>query len=131
MVPSVPLTPEPAVTGPLTGGQKVAHWPEQFDLPGVSMANQYSVLPWASVSTCCPPMVFAVTVLPPAAAAGALLLEPPAAGVLLVVAELLLPELAQAETVRARAARPDDPHIFRIRIVSPSRCHDLPLEITS
>jgi hypothetical protein len=66
-------------------------------------------------------MVFAVTVFP-LAAAGALLLPPPAAGVLLVVAELLLPELPHAETVRASAARPAAPHIFRIRIVSPSLC---------
>ena len=36
------------------------------------MANQYSVLPSASVSTCWLPMVRSVTVLPPAAA-GALL----------------------------------------------------------
>jgi hypothetical protein len=63
-------------------------------------------------------MVFTATVFPPAAAA---LLLPPAAGVLAVVAELL-PELAQAETVRARAARPAAPHIFRIGIISPSHC---------
>jgi len=65
-------------------------------------------------------MVFAVTVLPPAAA-GALLLLPPAAGVLAVVA-VLLAELAQADTVRAKAARPAAPHIFRIGIISPSQC---------
>jgi hypothetical protein len=68
-------------------------------------------------------MVFSVTVFPPAAAAGAaLLLLPPAAGVLAALGELLA-ELAQAETVRARAARPAAPHIFRIRIISPSRVH--------
>jgi len=59
-------------------------------------------------------MVFWLTVFPPAAA-GALLLLPPAAGVLAVVA--VLPELAQAETVRAKAARPTAPHIFRIGIL--------------
>src|SRR6266480_2829583 len=101
MVPSVPVTPEPAVTGPLTGGQKVAHWPKQFDLVGVSMANQYRVMPLESTTTCWLPMVFSVTVLPPAAA---LLLLPPAAGVLAAVPELLLPELPQADTVRASAA---------------------------
>jgi hypothetical protein len=63
-------------------------------------------------------MVFAVTVFPPAAAEALLLLLPPAAGVLAV----LLAELAQAETVRARAARPAAPHIFRIGIISPSHC---------
>src|SRR4029079_14384106 len=101
------------------------------------MAKQYRVMPLESTSTCWLPMVFAVTVLPPAAAgallAGALLpaargggvapvgalLPAPAAGVLPVVAELL-PELAQAETVRAEAARPAAPHIFRIGIISPS-----------
>ena len=65
-------------------------------------------------------MVFWLTVLPPAAA-GALLLLPPAAGVLAVVA-VLLAELAQADTVRAKAARPAAPHIFRIGIISPSQC---------
>jgi hypothetical protein len=59
-------------------------------------------------------------VLPPAAAA-ALLLPPPAAGVLGVVA-VLLAELPQADTVRAKAARPAAPHIFRIGIISPSQC---------
>ena len=67
------------------------------------MANQYRVMPWESTSTCWLPMVFAVTVFPPAAAGALLLLLPPAAGVLTVVAELL-PELPQAETVRAKAA---------------------------
>jgi hypothetical protein len=38
---------------------------------------------------------------------------PPAAGVLAAPGELLA-ELAQADTVRARAARPAAPHIFRI-----------------
>ena len=60
-------------------------------------------------------MVFSVTVFPPPAAA-ALLLLPPAAGVLAAVPELLLAELAQADTVRARAARPAAPHIFRIEL---------------
>src|SRR5437763_16278869 len=85
------------------------------------MANQYRVMPLESTSTCCPPMVFSVTVCPPPAAA-ALLLLPPAAGVLAAVPELLLPELPQADTVRARAARPATPHIFRIGFVSPSQC---------
>jgi len=64
----------------------------------------------------------AVTVAPPAAdvdAAGLLL--PAAAGVLPVLA-VLLPELAHAETVRASAARPAAPHIFRMWISSPSQC---------
>jgi hypothetical protein len=66
-------------------------------------------------------MVFWLTVVPPAAAGALLLLLPPAAGVLAGVA-VLLAELAQAETVRAKAARPAAPHIFRIGIISPSQC---------
>jgi hypothetical protein len=68
-------------------------------------------------------MVLAVTVAPPAAGADAagLLLLPAAAGVLPGLA-VLLPELAHAETVRASAARPAAPHIFRMWIFSPSQC---------
>jgi hypothetical protein len=66
------------------------------------------------------------TVLPPAAAdeagadadAAALLLAE-AAGVLALE---LLPELPQADTVSARAARPATPSIVRISDVSPSQC---------
>ena len=113
------------MTGPLTGGQKVAHWPEHFDLVWVSMAYHYKVMPLESTTTCWLPMVFSVTVLPPAAA----LLLPPAAGVLAAVPELL-PELPQADTVKASAAKPATPHIFRIGIVSPSQMHVFPLGIT-
>src|ERR1700730_5365203 len=74
-------------------------------------------------------MVLAVKALPPALEAGpdaGALLLPGAAGVLLV----LLPELAHADTVRARAARPAAPHIFRIRISPLHSANYLPLEIT-
>src|SRR5690242_4300320 len=127
MVPSVPVTPEPAVTGPGTTGQKVRQEPSHLDVVGVSMANQYRTMPLESVSTCWPPTVVCDTVLPPAAAeagAAALLLVP-AAGVL--VALLELPELPQADTVSARAARPAAPHIVRISGVSPSRCTCAPV----
>jgi hypothetical protein len=40
MVLSVPVTPEPAAAGPLTGGQKVAHDPVHLDVVDVSGANQ-------------------------------------------------------------------------------------------
>ena len=40
IVPSVPVTPVPAVTGPLSGGQKLAQLPLQFDVVEVSGANQ-------------------------------------------------------------------------------------------
>ena len=77
-------------------------------------------MPWESTSTCWLPIAFSDTVFPPAAAA--LLLLPPAAGVFATLLELL-PELAQADTVRARAARPAAPHIIRIGVVSPSQVH--------
>src|SRR6185437_9308964 len=124
MVPSVPVTPEPAVTGPGTTGQKVRQEPSHLDVVGVSMTNQYRTMPLESVSTCWPPTVVCDTVLPPAAGAAALLLGP-AAGVL--VALLELPELPQADTVSARAARPAAPHIVRISGVSPSRCTCAPV----
>jgi hypothetical protein len=42
IVPNVPgrEAPDAAVTGPVTGGHKVAHEPVQFDLVEVSIANQ-------------------------------------------------------------------------------------------
>jgi hypothetical protein len=40
MVESLPVTPLPAVAGPLTGGQKLAHPALQFDLVDVSGTNQ-------------------------------------------------------------------------------------------
>jgi hypothetical protein len=89
-----------------------------LDVVGVSGTNQYRTMPLESVSTCWPPTVVCDTVLPPAAAdeagadASALLLVP-AAGVLFALPELL-PELAQADTVSARAASPAAPHIARI-----------------
>ena len=65
MVPSVPVTPDPAVTGPLTGGQKVAHEPEHFEVVEVSGTNQYRVMPLEFTRTCVPLMLVAVTVEPP------------------------------------------------------------------
>src|SRR5579859_4608912 len=126
MVPSVPVTPEPAVTGPATAGQKVRHEPSHLDVVGVSMANQYRTSPLESVSTCWPPTVVWDTVLPPAAvdeagADAAALVLAEAAGVLVAPPELL-PELEQADTVSARAARPAAPHIVRMSGGSPSPC---------
>jgi hypothetical protein len=51
IVPSEPVTPVPAVTGPISGGQKLAQEPLQFDVVEVSGANQYSVKPLALVKT--------------------------------------------------------------------------------
>jgi len=36
----VPLTPAPAVAGPVTGGQRRVQLPVHFDLIAVSAANQ-------------------------------------------------------------------------------------------
>jgi hypothetical protein len=55
-VPSLPVTPSPAVAGPFTGGQIEAHDPLQFDLVEVSGTNQYKVWPAASVTTATPPI---------------------------------------------------------------------------
>jgi hypothetical protein len=114
MVLSVPVTPDPAVTGPVTGGQKVAHDPVHLEVVEVSGANQYSVLPLELVTTAVPLMVVMFTVLPLALDA----LLPPAAGA--VVAGVLddeLAELPQADSARARAANPAALNIFRIRIL--------------
>src|ERR1700730_10093051 len=125
MVLSVPVTPDPAVTGPVTGGQKVAHDPEHLEVVEVSGANQYSVLPLELVRTAVPLMVVMFTVVPPPLDAAALL--PPAAGA--VVAGVLddeLAELAHADSARATAASPAAPSIFRIRILLITRARGLP-----
>jgi hypothetical protein len=67
IVPSVPVTPAPAVTGPLTGGQYVAQLPLQFEVVEVSGANQYKVNPLALVSTVAPLMVVVFSADPEAA----------------------------------------------------------------
>jgi hypothetical protein len=63
MVLSLPVTPEPAVAGPLTGGQIAAHEPLQFDFVLVSGTNQYKVKPLAFVSTVIPPTLAVFRVL--------------------------------------------------------------------
>ena len=95
IVPSVPVTPEPALTGPLTGGQNVAQEPLHFEVVGVSGANQYKVNPLALVSTVAPPIVAVFSALLEAAAPEVAVL----AG---------LPELAQAAIATAAAASPAD-----------------------
>src|SRR5689334_23148564 len=125
MVPSVPVTPEPAVTGPGTTGQKVRQEPSHLDVVGVSGTNQYRTMPLESVSTCWPPTVVCDTVLPPAAGVLFALLVVPAAGALLE-----LPELPQADTASARAASPAAPHIVRMWVSPLHGARDLPLEIT-
>jgi len=88
IVPSLPVTPEPAVAGPDTGGQIWAQAPEHFDVVAVSGANEYRVKPFALVTTVTP-LTCAVFSAPLAAAvldaavldaeAGALDDAPPAA----------------------------------------------------
>jgi hypothetical protein len=112
----VPVTPDPAVAGPFTGGQKVTQEPVHFEVVGVSGANEYKVNPPALVSTCFPPIVVAISVDPDALAAG--LDAPAAAGVLLVPAAGVVPEeldeLPHAATASTAAARPTAVIIFRI-----------------
>src|SRR5271165_142872 len=125
MTPSVPVTPDPTVTGPSTGGQYVAHDPEHLDVVEVSGTNQYNVLPLALVTTAVPLMVVMLSAPPLALAlalAGAELtgaelaaLLAPAAGALAADDALLLAELAHADSASATAASPAAPSIFRIR----------------
>jgi hypothetical protein len=68
MVASLPVTPAPAVAGPVTGGQNVAHEPLHFDVVAVSGTNQYKVEPVALVTTVAPPILAVFSALPPAAA---------------------------------------------------------------
>src|SRR5262252_4829486 len=68
MVARLPVTPAPAVAGPFTGGQNVAHEPLHFDVVAVSGTNQYTAKPLALVTTVAPPIVAVFSVLLPAAA---------------------------------------------------------------
>lgn len=97
MVASLPVTPAPAVAGPFTGGQNVAHEPVHFDVVAVSGTNQYKVKPLALVTTVAPPILAVFSALLPAAGA----LE---AGAGLEAAPPELVEL-QAAIIKA-AARP-------------------------
>jgi hypothetical protein len=87
MAPSVPVTPDPAVAGPVTGGQKVAQDPLQLDLVVVSGTNQYKTKPLELVRTLVPLTVVVASAEPdpPAAAAG---LPVAAAGLPVAAAEV-------------------------------------------
>jgi len=94
------VTPAPAVAGPFTGGQNVAHEPLHFDVVAVSGTNQYKVKPLALVTTVAPPILAVFSALLPAAGT----LE---AGVALEAAppELVeLDELLQAAITKAAAS---------------------------
>ena len=117
MVPSLPVTPGPAVTGPFTGGQYAAHEPLQTDLAGVSEANEYKVKPRALVTTLVPPIVVAFRAVLEAAAGEAAALDE----VLGVLAVLLVPdgdEVPHAAAIRATPARPAGTN-HRLRITYP------------
>src|SRR5215472_14231166 len=100
MVASLPVTPAPAVAGPVTGGQNVAHEPLHFEAVAVSGTNQYKAKPLALVTTVAPPILAVFSALLPAAAgaleAGAALETVPPEGV-------ELDELPQAANAKAAA----------------------------
>src|SRR5215471_6769934 len=106
MVPSVPVTPLPAVAGPFTGGQICAQLPVQLDLLAVSGANQYRVNPCALVSTVAPLIVAVFSAVPDA---------PPGLLVLPALPEPdeELPHPAAIST--AVATKPAARNLFRIR----------------
>jgi hypothetical protein len=104
------VTPAPAVAGPFTGGQNVAHEPLHFDVVAVSGTNQYKVKPLALVTTVAPPILAVFRALLPAAGA----LE---AGVALEAAppELVeLDELLQAAITKAAASPAGTSHTLFI-----------------
>ena len=122
IVPSLPVTPAPAVAGPLTGGQNVAHDPLHFDVVEVSGANQYRVKPWALVSTVTPPIVVVFSALPLAAGALEAVVAAGAAG----LAGLVELELPHAAIIKAAAAIPAGASHLLFILVPHSRRSQIP-----
>jgi hypothetical protein len=108
MVVSLPVTPGPAVAGPLTGGQIWAQLPLQFDLVAVSGTNEYRVNPLAFVSTVALPIFLVVSAVPDAAGLelDADALDAGAVDGVLAAPLELDDELPQAAAINAMAARP-------------------------
>jgi hypothetical protein len=110
IVPSLPVTPDPAVAGPVTGGQIWAQAPVHFDTVAVSGANEYKMKPLALASTVAPPTCAVCSA--PLAAAVPDPAEPDAAGLdagagALVGAALPLEdELEHAAALSATAVAP-------------------------
>ena len=119
ITPSFPVTPEPAVAGPLTGGQKWAHEPLQLDLVAVSGTNQYSVKPLALVSTVAPPIfaVFRAVLDEPAVGDAVAELPDPAE---LPPDELPHAVATTASAARATAAQPAGVRDLLLRITYPA-----------
>src|SRR5215831_6045267 len=101
MVASLPVTPAPAVAGPFTGGQNVAHEPLHFDVVAVSGTNQYKAKPLALVTTVAPPILAVFSALLPAAAGA---LDAGAALEALPPEPVELDELPQAAITKAAAS---------------------------
>src|SRR5215831_16819204 len=111
MVASLPVTPAPAVAGPFTGGQNVAHEPLHFDVVAVSGTNQYKAKPLALVTTVAPPILAVFSALLPAAAGA---LDAGAALEALPPELVELDELPQAAITKAAASPAGTSHTLFI-----------------
>jgi hypothetical protein len=125
----VPFTPDPAVAGPCTGGQYVAHEPLHFEVVEVSGANQYKVNPLELVSSVALPtfLLDRVVEVEPAAGADAVgeLPEPPEPPEPPVVDV----ELPHAATTSVAAIAPTGTsHLFRMTCL---RSDEIDLLLTS
>jgi hypothetical protein len=117
IVASFPVTPEPAVAGPLTGGQIVAHEPLQFDFVAVSGTNQYKVKPLAFVTTVTPPTLAVFSAFPVDAGAPLWVGLPDVAGVDEV------PELPHPAAISPATASPAGAsHLLVIAVPRSLRC---------
>jgi len=110
MVPSLPVTPDPGVAGPVVGGQIWAQAPVHFDTVAVSGANEYKMKPLALASTVAP-LTCAVFSAPLAAAEPDPAEPDPAgldaeAGALVGAALPLEDELEHAAALSATAVAP-------------------------
>jgi hypothetical protein len=123
---SVPVMPDPALTGPVTGGQKVAQDPLHLEVVEVSGTNKYRTKPLELVRTVVPLMVVVASAGPdpPAAAlfwaAGVVAAALVAAALVAAAPVLELLELPHAATASAIAASPVAAYMFFILDFSPS-----------